>query len=438
MPRPKQGSTASTKFNFTPDRLRKATCPADRARLYLYDAKVAGLALCVTRAGSKIWYWVKWLNSRPERLRLGTFEALSLTAVRQKASLLNAEVLGGGSPVSRERRMGGDTTLAAAFAHYLEFHCKARGKRTWREDERRFKAHFTLDVRARGKRGRPTRRGVNWAGRRLSQITRADVQAWYAKVAADAPFEANRTCTLLHGVFEHAIDWDYQGANPVRIRRTARMKEPSRDRRLEPKELPAFFDALDAYPDSKWADLVRLLLFSGVRRGQAERAQWEDIDFEERTWRLKMTKAGTPLTIPLADEAVEVLRRRRAAVPADVPWVFGSIRQGKHIADPTPAWRKICSAAGIPTGHGPDGKPKPSCLRMHDLRRSLATAMEEAGVPDNLIRKGLGHATEGVLGVYTRAKGEPIRRAVAKGIDWLLRQAGRRLPWQSRELAQEA
>ena len=321
-----------------------------------------------------------------------------------------------GTPSPRPSRIRSPArrfTLRQAFDSFIETHAKFH-KKTWHEDVRRFEAHFTAKPRPRRtRRGRAGRQGVAWEHRKLSSITKGDVATWYAGLA-DTPHEANSAAALLHTIYEHAIDHDYTGPNPVRIRRASRFKERSRDRRLERKKIRAFFDALD---DSPKKDFFLMLLFTGVRRRQAEGARWEDIDLEERTWRLEDTKGGKPLTVPLTAEAVEVLLRRRAAVPAECPWVFPSPREGKHLSDPTKAWQAICAAAGITDR-----------LRLHDLRRTLATFMEEASVSATMIGKMLGPAVAGVTGVYTRAVGDPIRQATAKGIDEMLQAAGRRAP----------
>ena len=51
--------------------------PSDRT--YLYDTKQPGLAICVTRAGTKTFYvYQRKLNGRPERMRLGVWPNMKI------------------------------------------------------------------------------------------------------------------------------------------------------------------------------------------------------------------------------------------------------------------------------------------------------------------------------------------------------------------------
>ena len=58
------------KFNFTVAGLNAVQPPA-QGRLYVYDAKTAGLCLCVTSAGSRTFYLYRRIEGIPKRIRLG-------------------------------------------------------------------------------------------------------------------------------------------------------------------------------------------------------------------------------------------------------------------------------------------------------------------------------------------------------------------------------
>jgi integrase len=49
--------------------------------------------------------------------------------------------------------------------------------------------------------------------------------------------------------------------------------------------------------------------------------------------------------------------------------------------------------------------------RLHDIRRSAATHMQELGVQPDVIRAILNHATPGVGGVYMRSELEEAKKA---------------------------
>ena len=53
---------------------------------------------------------------------------------------------------------------------------------------------------------------------------------------------------------------------------------------FSPAELAAIGDALDAYPAAGPADLLRLVMFTGCRPGEAVHATWEQFDAEPGHW----------------------------------------------------------------------------------------------------------------------------------------------------------
>ena len=63
-------------------------------------------------------------------------------------------------------------------------------------------------------------------------------------------------------------------------------------------------------------------------------------------------------------------------------------------------------------------------LRLHDLRRSLASFQIDAGVSLAVIGKGLGHHSQQTTAVYARLAQDPVADAWQKGTDAILVAAG--------------
>lgn len=58
-------------------------------------------------------------------------------------------------------------------------------------------------------------------------------------------------------------------------------------------------------------DYLLLLLFTGLRREEAARLRWTDVDLKARTLTVPDSKNGSPHTIPLAPCVADLLARRR-------------------------------------------------------------------------------------------------------------------------------
>ena len=386
----------SNRINFTPARLARITPPA-AGRTMVYDAEVPGLAYRLAASGAAAWYFYRWVGGRPVKMKIGDARAMLLADARQAARKLAASAADGIIP-KRAGGTGGQATVGEVWTTYLAT-AKLR-KKSWAEDERRW--------------------GKFWAAfatRRLAAVPRAALLAVYDRIGAEAPYEANRAWSVIRAVYNYAADeLGYDGVNPAfRLPKARRFKEQANERYLRPDELPAFFDALDGYEHQKLTDFFKLLLYTGARRRNAEAARWEHVNLAAKTWTLPDTKSGRAVVVPLTDDALAVLMRRRAAVPDSCEWVFpGRVGEG-HLVEPMMAWRAILKVAKITER-----------TRIHDLRHSLATYMGEAGAVEGVIADALGHTGKGtVTARYTHVRLDTIRAAVGKAIDLIHRHANR-------------
>jgi hypothetical protein len=58
------------RINFTKAALESIRPPSE-GRLYVYDERMPGLALCITAADSRTFYVYRKINGKPERILLG-------------------------------------------------------------------------------------------------------------------------------------------------------------------------------------------------------------------------------------------------------------------------------------------------------------------------------------------------------------------------------
>lgn len=117
-------------------------------------------------------------------------------------------------------------------------------------------------------------------------------------------------------------------------------------------------------------DFIELALNTGCRKGELLNLKWGDIDFTTRLIRLENTKSGEWQTVPINEEARQVLVRRmrlRDEVCPDAPWVFFHLtpalntKIGDRVKDVRKAFSTACRRAGIKDIH------------IHDLRHTFAS-----------------------------------------------------------------
>jgi integrase len=384
------------KVRFTKPSVKALRPEAKRYDVY-DDSDNRGLAVTILPSGCRTWYLIRKVRGRVERVKLGNVADLSPEAARKKAAKVNATIADGRSPSEERRAIRSEMSLGALWTAFLERHAKPR-KRSWRTDELRWKRHLS-----------------HWQSRKLSSITRPDVARLLAAIAASSgPIAANRARALLHTLFALAATWGANLQNPAAG--TPRNRETSKDRYLLPDELRRLLAALDEDHDADTADFLRLLLYTGVRRGSLCAARWEDIAIADALWRIpgEYMKAGRSLELPLAPAAVAILRERQErAVPGAVSvWVFPGRRNG-HTAGPQRGFARVCGRAGI------------TDLTPHDLRRSFAVYAQESGVQLAIVARLLGHGTVGgITGkVYALVTPSAVRAGVEKAVRYMLRVA---------------
>lgn len=155
---------------------------------------------------------------------------------------------------------------------------------------------------------------------------------------------------------------------------------------------------LDAAP-GKWAALVALCAFAGLRLGEAAALQVGDVDFLRRTLavsrqvqranggevEIRAPKYGSERAVYLADGLVEILAAHVAGhCPGDDPrrWLFAPGRdQPPHQNTVGHWWRKTRTAAGCPG------------VKLHDLRHFYASGLIAAGCDVVTVQRALGHAS---------------------------------------------
>ena len=98
------------------------------------------------------------------------------------------------------------------------------------------------------------------------------------------------------------------------------------------EHLPAFWEELSLV-QTVCADALRFLILTAARSGEVREALWTEIDFENALWSLPAArmKASKPHRVPLCDEAVRLLEKRRQLCSGQ--YVFEGQKPNRPISD---------------------------------------------------------------------------------------------------------
>ena len=370
------------RISFTKRSLEKLFGQQGR-REVIHDPKTPGLRAELREGGSIAFYVFKRVaGGGPVREKVGEFPEVSIDAARRKARETIAKLAQGINVAHERRYKRAEPTLGELFADWLDKHAKPH-KRTWVEDERQFNKSLQP-----------------WRNRKLSAISRADVRALHTRLGGKhGHYAANRVLSLLTTLYNWA--GDEVAANPCKG--VKKFREQSRERFLQPDELPAFFEAVKAEPNKTVADFFLTCLYTGARRGNVASMRWQDVNLDNATWWIPQTKSGEPVTVHLSQPMVDLLREREAIAEPGAVYVFpGRRSNGKvqHLSSPKFAWKRLVERAGLRD------------LRLHDLRRTLGSFQAAAGASLSVIGKSLGHKSTASTAVYARLNLEPVRASV--------------------------
>lgn len=367
---------------FTVEKIRSLMAETGSGHRWYYDKKTPGLGLRIrNRRGA--FYLYRFVKGSPVKFRLGGME-ITIEQARRLAAKANGEIAQGIDPRDQRRQDRADSaTLGDLLDHFIETHSKPH-KTSWQDDEAMVKLYL-----------------ADWKPRRLSSITSEDIRTLHAKIGAEkGKYAANRLLSLLHAAYARPGDL-WQGVNPVNG--IAKFREKSRDRFLNAAELPRFFKSLTDEPNETIRDFLLILLLVGARKANTAAMRWEQIDFDRTCWRIPETKNGQPLVIPLAHEAIQILRQRKQHSKSE--WVFPTathLKRSKsgHIVEFRETWKAILKRAEI------------ADFRLHDLRRTLGSWMAMSGSSLPSIGRALGHLNPATTAIYARLAVDSVRAGV--------------------------
>jgi integrase len=210
------------------------------------------------------------------------------------------------------------------------------------------------------------------------------------------------------GAVSRFLDWCQEAshipANPcLLVPRSRRPKPPqARSHYLGVHELVALWRSADDLREPVWRDISRFLIAIPCRRAEAATLDWTHVDFAAGEWRQpgRLTKNREPHRLHLHPLALEILRQRHqsAGRPAS-GFAFPAPRSGGAVRGFHSLKLVLSEKSGV-VGWA-----------WHDMRRSFATALGEAGVSEAVADAVLNHrqsaTRSGVLGVYQRASRWP-------------------------------
>ena len=258
---------------------------------------------------------------------------------------------------------------------------------------------------------------------KMPDITPANISALLLSMQSQG--KAHATCvkvyTILHSLFKMAYMTDVVPIDPMdKVERPKPRKNELKDADVEAytvEEVQRIFTALEREP-LKWRVLLRLLIDTGIRRGECCGLRRQNIDFKANTITiagnlcytpqkgiyLDTPKSGKVRTIDVDPEIISLLRqlRQEQASHAISTYAFTQPNSPEpmHPQSPAKYMQKFSKKYGVPN------------LHPHKLRHTFASIAITNGADVASVSEKLGHSDKAVtLRMYTHADQESMKRA---------------------------
>ncbi len=168
---------------------------------------------------------------------------------------------------------------------------------------------------------------------------------------------------------------------------------------LNPEQLKNLLKAIDNSTDIEAANIMRLALYTGMRRGEMFKLKWDDIDFQRGFIAIKNPKGGVSQKIPLNEQARQVLENHPKTEGKENVFLRPD---GEPFTDIRRRVNPIKQAAGIPDDF----------RALHGLRHTYASMLASSGQVDlYTIQKLLTHKSPIMTQRYAHLRDESLRNA---------------------------
>lgn len=166
---------------------------------------------------------------------------------------------------------------------------------------------------------------------------------------------------------------------------------------LNPDQLQKLLEEINKSQDIEAAAIMKLALFTGMRRGEMFKLKWADIDFQRGFIAIKNPKGGISQKIPMNEQARQVLENH----PRTAENVF--VRpDGEPFTDIRRRVNPIKEAAGIPADF----------RALHGLRHTYASMLASSGLVDiYTLQKLLTHKSPVMTQRYAHLRDEALKNA---------------------------
>ena len=381
---------------------------ATSGQTFYRDSELKGFALRVGTT-SKVYVAESKVKRKVVRVSIGKHGVYTSEQARLQAREILLMMTKGINPnVAEKEELARGITLDQVLADFLE--ARKTLKATTIYDYKRTLKCYLPD----------------WKNRPMLEITKDMVAKRHTLVGQRSKAQANLVMRYLRALFNFAAGQyeDSKGEPIIPNNPVQRLSQTRAWYRIERRQTVIKAHALASWyaavmniknqPHAKNAETIRdyllLVLFTGLRKEEAARMTWANVDFIAKTLTVVDTKNHQDHTLPLTDFLLDLLQRRKSEAVNE--YVFPGANGVGRIVEQRKQMDKVTEESGVK-------------FTIHDLRRTFITVAESLDIPAYALKSLLNHKmSNDVTAGYIIINPERLRAPMQKVTDYLLKCMG--------------
>jgi integrase len=361
-----------------------------------FDTGLKGFGLRVGKE-AKTYFAQKKINGRDVRTTIGKHGIFTLEEARKDAQAFLVDMSRSINPnnVKRENRIKAQT-LQDVYDRFLEHSHRRLSPGTLVGYRDFMNLHFE-----------------QWKNKPITEISKDMVIKRHGQIGENSGHAAaNNAMQFLRRLYNFARIDDETMPNPAVVLSQKKLWYRIDRRRtiIKDHQLSDWFKAVMELPNETARDVLRFLLFTGLRKSEALTLRWENVDLKAKTFLVPDTKNHIPLELPLSDYLLLMLTERKLLMGSS-EWVFPGDGGVGHAEDVKKAVTRVIDASGV-------------IFMPHDLRRTFITTAERLDISAYALKKLVNHKTSinDVTAGYIVMDVERLRDPMQKITNYLLQQ----------------
>jgi len=370
-------------------RVRKAKCPDDKSQIKISDAH--GLYLLVLSSGGKYWRFDYRYNSKRKTLSIGVYPKVSLLEARHVHAEACRSLEQGIDPkFTLKRNKKNSDTFQDLYESWIENKKDELAEKTLKNIQSRIQRLVLPAI----------------ASIQVQELDTPTVLTILRHIEARGTIHtAHKIKSYIGQIMRFAIATGKASQDPTSALKGVLKSDKPQHRAaiLDPQALGGLLRSIDIYTGANPVlHALQMLSQVFVRPGELRLAKWDEIDFEEKMWRIpeermKVRDRGAHI-VPLSSQVLHILINQKAGAKSDEDFIFPGMRPARPLSDNTlnMALRSL----------GYDGQTHVA----HGFRATARSLLAEHGWPIPAIERQLAHAEKDrIAQAYARAEYLEIR-----------------------------